>query len=247
MSNSRVAMHTASSSTVPYVKFDGYVNYKPTKWLFSVYLSESKEVKDVKKIAWALITSRNVVSASSMWDNPVSSNDFDSFDEKLFFKETIKNGKVVAKDVTYSEAKDWQHRFFASNSFRLGTALYLVTEKWAVLKVIFNWTTRAKVNEQLEAFKNIDFITLEAKEETVTVGSGSRSQEVHEVKVTEETKEYKREAIDKINWTVNTLKNILEYKKTGKSTTPSDDEVSASDAEDVFTWTELKEDDNLPI
>jgi len=41
-----------------------------------------------------------------MSDNPVSSNDFDSFDEKLFFKETIKGGKVVAKDVTYNEAKE---------------------------------------------------------------------------------------------------------------------------------------------
>lgn len=250
MSNSRIAMHQASSNTAPYVKFDGYVNYKPTKWVFSVYLTESKESKDIKSIGWALITQRNVALATSHDDNPVASQDFDGFDEKLFFKETIKWGKVISKWLTYSETKDEAHKIFASNSYRLASSLYLVTEKWAILKVVLTGTTRSKVNEQLEAFDNIDFITLTAKEETVTVGSGSRSQEVHEVSVSETTKEYKREAIDKINGTVNTLKNILEYKKTGKNSAPTEDEwISTSDAEEAFADTPVKETewDSLPI
>lgn len=235
MSNSRVSMHTASSNTAPYVKFDGYVNYKPTKGVFSVYLSESKESKDIKKISGALITQRNVALATSHDDNPVTSQDFDGFDEKLYFRETVKAGKTVAKDLTYSEAKDEAHKLFASNSYRLATAMYLVTEKGAVLKVVLTGTTRSKVNEQLEAFESIDFITLSAGAETVTVGSGSRSQEVYELTVTEETKEYNRVAIDKINGTVNTLKNILEYKKTGKTSEPIEDEwITADDVADTF-------------
>jgi hypothetical protein len=242
-------MHTASTNTAPYVKFDWYVNFKPTKWVFSVYLTESKESKDIKSIGWALITQRNVALATSHDDNPVTSQDFDGFWEKLYFRESIKNGKTVSKDLTYSETKDEAHKLFASNSFRLASAIYLVTEKGAVLKVVLTGTTRSKVNEQIEAFENIDFITLEAGAETVTVGSGSRSQEVYELTVTETTKEYKREAIDKINGTVNTLKNILEYKKTGKTTSVEEDtSISTADAEAAFADAPTKEDaDDLPI
>ena len=243
-------MHQASSNTAPYVKFDGYVNYKPTKWVFSVYLTEAKESKEVKTIAWALITRRNVALATSNDDNPVTSQDFDGFEEKLYFRESVKNGKVVAKDLTYSEAKDEQHKHFASNSYRLGSALYLVTEKGATLKVVLTWTTRAKVNEQLDALENIDFITLSVSDKSVTVGSGSRSQEVYEINIKEETKEYNRTAMDKINGTVNILNQILEYKKTGKSTAPADEWVTVADAEEAFADTKedkKAETDDLPI
>jgi len=246
MSNSRIAMHQASNDTLPYVKFDGYVNYKPTKGIFSVYLTESKESKEFKEIWGALITQRNVALASSLWDKPVTSQDFDSFSEKLFFKETVKWGKVLSKWLTYSETQARADDIFQTNSYKLGSAFYLVTEKGAVLKMILTWTTRSKVNALIEEFKTIDFLTFSAKEESVTVGSGSRSKEVYELNVVESTKEYNREAIDKISWTVNTLNKILEFKKTWKTTVSEEDTSSTvADAEKVFANNDTE--DTLPI
>mgnify|MGYP007066208293 CR=1 FL=1 len=246
---SRINMYSTSTATAPYVKFDGHVNYKPTKWTFSIYMTETKESHEVTEIRWALITKRNVALASSFDDKPVSSQDFDSFDEKLYMRESVKAWKVVSKDLTYMETKEVAHKLFPANSFRLGTSIYLVTEKWAVLKLVLVWTTRQKVNEQLEALSNIDFVTLTPSKESITVWAGSRSQEVFELTVTEETKEYTRVAIDKINWTVNKLKEILEFKKTGKKSEPEDedDSVTESEAEEVFTKPSKEEDSSLPI
>jgi len=126
---SRIAMHQAGASTVPYVKFDGYINFKPTTGMFTVYLSESGEKTEVKEVKGALITRRNIALASSPSDNPVQSQDFDSFSEKLMFREVVKGGKLIAKDLTYAEARDEQHRYFLSNSYRLGSVYYIVTEK----------------------------------------------------------------------------------------------------------------------
>lgn len=237
----RVSMHTKSEN-ISYISFDGYVNYKPTKGLFSVYLTETKESTEVSEIKGALITRRNVALASSVDDKPVTSGDFDSFNEKLYFRETVKGGKLVAKEVTYAEAKDAQHKYFASNSYRLGSSYYLVTEKGAVLKLILTWTTRQKVNEQLDDMGEIDFLTISASKDTVTVWTGSRSQEVYELSAVNSTKEYTRKAVDKINETVNKLQEILEYKKSGKST---DEWVTAEDANKVFE--DKEESNDLPI
>jgi len=239
MSTWRISMHTQSEQ-VNYVNFDWYVNYKPTKWEFNIYLSETKESKDLKTIGWALITRRNVVLAQSKWDKPVTSQDFDSFDEKLYFRETVKWWSVIAKDLTYSEAKNKANDLFFTSSFRLASCYYLVTEKWAVLKLILTWTTRTKVNEILDNMKDIDFLTFTVWDK-VTVWSWSRSKEVYELKVEQSTKEYTRVAVDKINWTVQTLQKILESKKWW---TKIDEWVSVNEAEEVFDNTDT---DDLPI
>lgn len=244
MNNSRVSMHT-QNETASYVKFDWYVNYKPTKWVFSIYISETKQSTEVTKMWWALITRRNVALASSKADNPVSSQDFDGFDEKLFMKETIKWGKVLSKGLTYTETKEKADSLFYTNSFRLGSAYYLVTEKWAVLKLILTWTTRSKVNALLDDMWDIDFLTFEASKDTIVVWSWSRSQEVHELKVTWSTKEYTRVAIDKINSTVNTLKEILKNKTSWSSTVwTTESTATTADAEEVFSDASS---DDLPI
>jgi len=211
MNNWRISMHKESDN-VSYVKFDWYVNYKPTKWTFNLYLNATKEAVELKEISWALITRRNVVLASSKDDKPVTSQDFDSFDEKLYFRETIKWWKVISKGLTYWETKEKADSLFYTNSFRLASCYYLVTEKWAVLKLSLSWTTRSKVNQAMDDMKAIDFLTFTVSDETVLVWSGSRSKEVYEIGLKESTKEYNRVAVDKINWTVNTLKKILESK-----------------------------------
>lgn len=237
---SRINMNEWSTNSIPYVAFDWLVNYKPKAWEFNIYLTESKEVKNVKSISWALITRRNLVLASSKSDKPVTSEDFDSFQEKLFFRETVKGWQVILKWVTYSEAKESQNNYFMSNSFRLATSLYLVTEKWAVIKLILTWTTRSKVNEALDLMKDIDFLTFTIKDEAITVGAWSRSQEIYPIEVVESKKEYTREIINKINSVIETLKKVKEYKKTWKV---ADNTVTADDAEKVFQ----SEEDDLPI
>ena len=254
---SRINMNEWNTNSVPYVKFDGLVNYKPKAGVFNIYLTETKESKEIKTVSWALITRRNVVLASSINDNPVTSEDFDSFQEKLYFRETVKWGKIILKGLTYAEAKERQNDYFMSNSFRLATALYLVTSKGAVIKLILTWTTRSKINEQLDSMSSIDFLTFTAEDNVITVWAWSRSQDIHPINVVESSQEYSRDIINKINSVVDTLKQIKEYKKTWKVS----EWLTSEEATEVFetneaynqastkaTKTDSKfEEDDLPI